>query len=144
MTHQCDCGRVVPDELVEKLRSGHITTLVCSRGRGGCGQRQDRAYFDAKFLVRHGHPDTSREAAETFAPKQRQSQMRALGYVSENPGSTANELAKVAGDRDIRKIGRRLPELERFGLVRRGEPRPCKVTNRNASTWYPAENITAL
>ena len=133
----CKCGRQASPEALR---------LALERKQGlRCGSCRNRIRYDeirenaSKSLVRKGHPETSREAAEAFAPKQRQSQLRALGYVSESPGSTANELAKLAGDRDTRKIGRRLPELESFGLVIRGDARRCSVTNRKAHTWYPAD-----
>jgi len=78
----------------------------------------------SKTMARKCHPSTSAEAAVYFAPKRRGSQLRALGFVSNNPGKTAN------------KIGRRLPELEKEGLVTRGGPRECQVTGRNATIWF--------
>jgi len=90
----------------------------------------------SKTMARKCHPSTSAEAAVYFAPKRRGSQLRALGFVSNNPGKTANELALIAEDRDSRKIGRRLPELEKEGLVTRGGPRECQVTGRNATIWF--------
>lgn len=54
------------------------------------------------------------------------------------PGLTSRELAQAAGgDRYV--VARRLPEVESTGLVHRGPMRPCRVSGRQALTWWPAD-----
>lgn len=48
---RCDCGRAIPDELIDKTRAGVIEALVCSKARGGCGRRQDRRFFDERVSL---------------------------------------------------------------------------------------------
>lgn len=61
-----------------------------------------------------------------------------LAYVRMYPGDTAREYdaAKILPEGAFH---RRLVELMRVGLVRRGEPRKCRVGNRSAHTWLPVE-----
>lgn len=91
----------------------------------------------AQPRVRREHPMTSELAARAKVPHLREAQDRALGFVSDYPGRTAQELAKIAGDNGSRTIGRRLPELERKGLIERGAARQCAITGRLATTWVP-------
>ena len=50
-------------------------------------------------------------------------------------GATSAELASYAGvDRYV--TGRRLPDLEKLGLVRKGESRRCRAARKNAITWW--------
>lgn len=58
-----------------------------------------------------------------------------LEIVRQYPGRTASELAEVLSERDSRRIGRRLPELENKGLVFRTVG-VCTITNRPAARWY--------
>jgi len=52
----------------------------------------------------------------------------------DNPGTTSMELAVVANiDRHV--VARRLPDLEKGGVVSRGTIRKCKVGKRLAMTW---------
>lgn len=69
-----------------------------------------------------------------------------LAVVRRYPGSTAKELAAMLY-RDnpdgepafiIEEPHKRLPELERMGLVEPGPRRKCSQTNRLAHTWSPA------
>ena len=129
------CGRKIDSDSL---------TMAIERSVGlrclGCGskishERMIRAV--ALTLSRKDHPETSAEAAAYIAPKRREKQLRAFGFVIENPGKTANELARISQDRDTRTIGRRLPELEKKGLVIRGGPRRCEITGRKATIWYP-------
>ena len=52
----------------------------------------------------------------------------------DNPGVTSRELADISGI-DVHVIGRRLPDLEKGGVVSRGTIRKCKSGNRLAMTW---------
>lgn len=88
-------------------------------------------------LSRAADPETSHEAADKIATDLPKLQNLALAKVWRWPGRTVSELAELADARDPRSIGRRLPELERKGLVRRGDARKCGVTRVNAATWWP-------
>lgn len=91
-------------------------------------------------LWRTTDPETSKEAGRHMVSSGRlkKAQGDALRWVREHPGRTATELAHAVGVFDPRVLNRRLPELERLGLVKRGEPRPCRVTSRRAAVWWAA------
>ena len=89
-------------------------------------------------LTRQGHPETSKKGADFIRSKLADLHERVGRIVHDYPGMTASELAMTVSDRDPRTIGRRLPELARAGLIRRGEARRCSVTGRPATTWWPA------
>jgi hypothetical protein len=95
-------------------------------------------YDEIKKLHRPGQP-TSRAAAIAIFPSLGALHRETLGLVREHPDSTANELAAIHGAFDIRRIGRRLPELLAMGIVTRGGPRRCRRTGRTAYTWRAAE-----
>jgi hypothetical protein len=79
-------------------------------------------------------------AAEITASGQRDSQKRAILSALREQLSpcTSMELARAAGiDRYI--VARRLPDLERDGLVERGQMRNCDVTGRPAIAWRAKE-----
>ena len=88
-------------------------------------------------LARPTDPATSHAAATEIAPKLSDIRAWALSLLREHPGMTAVELCEAAGIGDVRKVNRRLPELERDGLVRRGEARVCRVTGKRAQPWFP-------
>ncbi len=76
--------------------------------------------------VRHGSPQASSELGRQ--------QSLTLDLVRRGPGQTSHELAD--GNTVLRyQIARRLPELARRGMVKRGEARACRVTGRLATTW---------
>jgi|TARA_Y100000310_G_scaffold98850_1_gene96623 DNA-binding MarR family transcriptional regulator len=52
----------------------------------------------------------------------------------DNPGTTSMELS-IAANLDRHLVARRLPDLEKNGVVTRGTMRRCKVGNRLATTW---------
>ncbi len=88
--------------------------------------------------ARSTDPATSHAAArEVTRNGVRDGQARAvLEALHGNPGSTTAELAKRSGI-DRHAVARRMPELEKLELVRRGEPRKCGATERSALTWWP-------
>ena len=47
---------------------------------------------------------------------------------------TAGEIAQ-AGRHDRYMVSRRLPELEELNLIRRGDPRLCRVMGSRQTTW---------
>ena len=106
------------------------------------------------YEIRHRHrstdPETSKAAAEeitTSGNASRQAE-QVLDLVRRQPKSTSKELAFVAArsastrNLDYHAIARRLPELERAGLIRRGPARRCtrlilSGNRRKATTWEP-------
>ena len=58
-----------------------------------------------------------------------------LRSVAERPGITAGELGDLTG----LQLWKRLPELERDGLIVRGDPKYYSGTGRYQTTWYLAE-----
>lgn len=89
--------------------------------------------------ARAGDPVTSHTAAAELVASGRQAvqQQAVLGAVRAQPGSTSAELARDF-ELDRYAVARRLPELERRGLIRRDGPRRCDATDRMAVTWWPA------
>lgn len=91
--------------------------------------------FDYLKLRRNSDPATSSLSAAGILGQLGWLQHRARRAVHDWPGSTAQELARRLGDGDPRIINRRLNEIEKMGLVRRGQTRKCRVTGRMAVTW---------
>ena len=63
-----------------------------------------------------------------------------LSWVRNYPGETALELNGHAyHSRNINRytFSRRLPDLEKRGLVRKGEIRKCRVGGRASVVWWP-------
>lgn len=82
-------------------------------------------------------PVSSHEAerAHTDSGARRTEQARARAAVSMHPGYTSFDLAQITGiERHV--LGRRLPELEAVGLVRRG-PIARSSNGRRGVTWLP-------
>jgi hypothetical protein len=65
--------------------------------------------------------------------KQKQAVYQALQW---NDGATSAELSRAMTAQDRYLCSRRLPDLERAGLVRRGPARKCKATHRRCITWH--------
>lgn len=62
-----------------------------------------------------------------------------LEAVRARPGLTASELAGLSGGRfDRYAANRRLADLERAGLVAKGQSRPAP-SGRSEVTWWPAD-----
>ena len=88
-------------------------------------------------LSRATDPVTSKEAAEEHVESGRNETQRGvvLDILALMDGSTSDELAEAM--KISRYIpARRLPELERDGKVRRGEPRKSTVTGRRSLTGW--------
>lgn len=88
-------------------------------------------------LARTTDPETSKLAAVEAAESAAELQQWAADCVAESPGCTQRELGMRYCSTDPRKIGRRLNECDRRGMVRRGPKRACKVSGRQAETWWP-------
>jgi hypothetical protein len=97
--------------------------------------------FDAQPKARRTDPITSHLAAEHAEQTGTISRQQTIvaELVCRHPGNTSAELAwsEDAKGLDRYAIARRLPELERLGLVRKGEPRICSESGRLAVTWEP-------
>lgn len=89
--------------------------------------------------ARNSDPVTSHLAAEEItASGVRFSQQRQVAdAVRRHPGHTSQELAELTG-LERYMLARRLSECETAGTVKRGEPKRCSVTGRQALTWWLA------
>ena len=92
----------------------------------------------AQPLARATDPDTSHEAAEWIMQRLGGLHKWAYKIVSKYPGGTSSEMSVAAGEVTNHRLSRRLGELEKMGLVVRGDARVCRVTGRKAATWRPA------
>jgi len=64
-------------------------------------------------------------------------QFQVYEYLTFHPGATRNEVDRDLGcGRPNANASRRLVELERRGLLRRGDPRLCSVTGHACETWW--------
>ncbi len=98
--------------------------------------------FDAANKSRRTDPDTSRIAADQAERSGLigRQQHEVLALVRSHPGRTSAELGQLLGGQDARFIvARRLPELERLGVVRRGDKRVCHAHGTMAGTWFATE-----
>ena len=93
---------------------------------------------NAEELARSNDPETSKSAARKVAPSARQLAVRAAELVRKNPGLTGAELDRLAGCEVKRTFSKRLADAaDRYGLVKRGPKRKCKVGGNDALTWEP-------
>lgn len=94
--------------------------------------------------ARNDDPSSSHEAAEHVVSSGLQAQQHSLAAsaVHKHPGLTSLELARATGlDRFM--LARRLPELQRNGLIVRGMVRKCSASNgRSGVTWFPVTRGT--
>jgi hypothetical protein len=89
-------------------------------------------------IARRTDPPSSHAAAQEMERTgRRTAQSEAvLEMVKLHPRRTALELARLSR-LDRYTVSRRLPELERRGLIRRGLTRDCTVNGRPMLTWEP-------
>lgn len=92
-------------------------------------------------LTHRRDPETSRQAAERLreSGKLGAQQRAVLEALRQCDGATHAELGDFMGLHWLTPA-RRLPELERAGLVRKGEPRICTVKGSRCTTWWIAED----
>ena len=95
-------------------------------------------YPDPKALARRHDPVTSRLGAESIEADLPRLHRETLAAVRANPGLTQLEL-DTNYRHSTRVFGRRLNEVAKRGLIRRGEKRKCRVSGRLAETWWPVE-----
>jgi len=91
-------------------------------------------------LTHRGDPQTSREAAEHLRRSGRlgAQQQAVLEALRQRDGSTHAELSEAMGIHCLTPA-RRLPELERMGLVRKGSARVCRIKQSRCCTWWVVE-----
>jgi hypothetical protein len=97
------------------------------------------------MTARNTDPVTSKIAAEQFPMGKRQLQV--LIAARQRPFSTAAELGsffQAETGLSSETPHKRLPELERKGLVRRHRARRCRVTGRLAIVWEPTAIALAI
>ena len=89
-------------------------------------------------ISRRTDPASSHAAAQEIEPTgRRAAQCEAvLETVKRHPRRTSLELSRLS-QLDRYTVSRRLPELERRGLIRRGLIRDCTVNGRPMLTWEP-------
>lgn len=100
--------------------------------------------WQATAAARRTDPATSHEAARLVEASGRAAAQRTacLDEVRRRPGQTAAEVAQALG-LERHAPSRRLPELERAGLVRRGQvKKQCTVMGTAAMTWWPLRATT--
>lgn len=90
-------------------------------------------------LARATDPQTSKDAAEAIRGELAELHRWTVECVTKSPGLTQAELAEIYCATDPRRIGRRLSELVKLGLLRVGETRKCTRTGRAAQTWRLVE-----
>jgi hypothetical protein len=102
---------------------------------------QSRAIPRMEPLSHNSDPVTSYEAAEQFARsgKLGHHHQLVLDGVRRCPGGTHMEIAATIPELDWLQVVRRLSELERTGLIRKGEPKTCTIKQSKCSTWWVRE-----
>lgn len=99
-----------------------------------------KTLFDIPVPKSHrADPDTSYIAAEKLAKSGHWITLRKLVYetLRLHNGSTSAELGQFMGT-DRYTTARRLPELERDGLIEKGPKRMCGVQKSLCVTWFLA------
>lgn len=95
-------------------------------------------------MARVSDPATSHDAAEKQVKKLSDRRKMVFDFVQAYPGRTHGELAAKLY-KETYNLGiiacvetphKRLPELEKLGLVRRGRVRKCGETGHSAATWW--------
>ena len=102
----------------------------------------DAMQYGAMPLCHRHDPQTSQQAAERLRESGRLgAQQRAvLEALRRCNGATHAELGAFMGLHWLTPA-RRLPELERAGLVRKGEPRICRVKGSRCTTWWSIASL---
>lgn len=100
---------------------------------------------DLFAMARVTDPPTSHQAAKQHEEKLSERRAQVLELVRAYPGETQGELALRFHTRwpalgilvAAATPHKRLPELEKMGLVRRGPERLCRDSQYLAATWWP-------
>jgi hypothetical protein len=101
---------------------------------------ESKARIEDKPLTHRGDPQTSFHAGEQLrrSGKLAAQQQAVLEALRQCDGSTHAELGAFMGLHWLTPA-RRLPELERAGRVRKGEPRICRIKGSRCTTWWLTE-----
>jgi CRP-like cAMP-binding protein len=105
------------------------------------GRNFERSFERNQLLAHAGDPISSYRAGHRILMSGRlrgQMQM-VLKAVQQNPGRTSAELAMIL-NMDRHQPARRLANLARRGLIRRGSLKMCKVCQTLCLSWYPAQH----
>lgn len=88
--------------------------------------------------ARRTDPETSHIAAQQIEERGTAHIQRQIiaEVVAAHPGLTAGEIPKYC-DLDYFQVNKRLGEIERLGLIVRGEKRECTVRTSQQQTWWP-------
>ena len=111
-------------------------------GQHGAGQDAGKVLpVAASRLARSTDPVTSHLAASNVSKTGSAARWQrvALDLIRRRPGMTARELEN-AGGYENGQIRKRLAEVMRGGLIRKGTARTCRVSGRQAATWW-ASNV---
>lgn len=87
-------------------------------------------------LARNTDHETSKESAADIRVSLAELHVWATACVKESPGKTQAELGQIYCPTDPRKIGRRLSECVKLGMMKIGEVRRCTKTGRSAQTYF--------
>ena len=89
--------------------------------------------------ARNTDPETSHQAAAQVERSGKAAMRRSMlaSYVKEHPGLTNGEIADALPEIGYQETTRRMGEVEKLGLIRRGEPRVCSVHGTKQATWWP-------
>lgn len=89
--------------------------------------------------ARKTDPATSHEAAAKHEASGNAVSHRNIlaNYVKEHPGTTNGEAARDLPELGYQEITRRMGEVAKIGLIRRGEQRICSVNKSSMTTWWP-------
>ncbi len=105
---------------------------------------QQKPAVPAEPIAHRADPVTSYQAGERFHKTKLKGQMKlVLMGVQRWPGKTSAELGKLIGI-DRHAAARRLPGLQRRGLVKKGRERFCTVCRSVCVTWLTVESKTPL
>lgn len=95
---------------------------------------------DTQGMSRRTDPATSHKAAKEFvASGAREShQSLILDVIRETPGETFSEIVEVLGVEGS-VVNKRLPEMCRKGMIRKGADRACRTNGKEKATYWPVE-----
>lgn len=95
---------------------------------------------DASGLVpasRRTDPITSKIAAQKKTESAASDRALIMAELRRNDGQTAGEIAAHLGwDNHNEKVSRRMTELEKQNLVKRGEKRACSIKGSDMLVWH--------
>lgn len=94
--------------------------------------------------ARRDNPQTSHEAAAQVERSGKATSHRNIlaNFVKEHPGLTNGELSRELPEIGLYAISKRMGEIARMGLIRRGESRVCSVNGTSMTTWWPIQQVS--